>query len=217
MIFLIGGQKGGTGKTTVAINLVAQLVNMGKKAILIDADRQSSATHWADYREEDSTLMPIRCIQKFDNIKGTAIEMSELYDYVIIDTAGRDSREMRTGMFAADAVILPFRATQFDLLTLEHVQGVLEEIRDVNPSLEAHALLTQTSTNFRATDFKEAQDIFTDFPDVSLMNSVIKHRMIYQNSLAEGRAVTEMRRTGSSGASANREIKKLTQEVLSWH
>ena len=50
MILLVGGQKGGAGKTTVATNIACYLKHLGKDVILVDSDKQNSTTSWIQYR-----------------------------------------------------------------------------------------------------------------------------------------------------------------------
>ena len=98
-IVLFGGEKGGTGKTTLAINTAAMLAREGKDVLLLDTDRQGTASFWAVVREESETEPRISCVQKFG--KGLAAQVRDLagrYDEIIIDAGGRDSMELRYGL-----------------------------------------------------------------------------------------------------------------------
>ena len=55
-IILIGGEKGGTGKTTLAVNLAALRASQGRDVLLIDTDIQASASYWAQSRDEAGTV-----------------------------------------------------------------------------------------------------------------------------------------------------------------
>lgn len=76
MIVLVGGQKGGVGKTTVTVNLAAMRSRAGRDVLLIDADRQGSANLWAGIRHEDSRNAPVPCVQKVG--KGLAADIGPL-------------------------------------------------------------------------------------------------------------------------------------------
>ena len=65
MIVLIGGEKGGTGKTTIATNLAAMRALAGRDVLLIDTDPQGSANYWAQSRDEEGITPRVACIQKF--------------------------------------------------------------------------------------------------------------------------------------------------------
>ena len=56
MIILVGSKKGGVGKSTIATNIAAILISRSKEVVLVDADRQSTSSNWADDRENTSNL-----------------------------------------------------------------------------------------------------------------------------------------------------------------
>ena len=65
MIILIGGEKGGTGKTTLATNLAAMRALAGHDVLLVDTDRQGSAAAWALKRGESETKKPRVPVSRF--------------------------------------------------------------------------------------------------------------------------------------------------------
>ena len=92
MIILIGGEKGGTGKTTIAINLATLHALNGKDILLVDTDKQGSANSWAESRDEEQQLPRITCIQKFGkNLARDIKDLEPRYEDIIIDAGGRDS------------------------------------------------------------------------------------------------------------------------------
>ena len=96
MIILIGGEKGGTGKTTLATNLSALRAAEQKDVLLVDTDQQSSASYWCGTRDENNIKPRIASVQYFG--KGFIAQIKDLsrrYDDVIIDAGGRDSTELR--------------------------------------------------------------------------------------------------------------------------
>jgi len=64
-IVLFGGEKGGTGKTTLATNMAAMLALKGRDVLLLDTDRQGTASFWATIREDTEIEPRIPCVQKF--------------------------------------------------------------------------------------------------------------------------------------------------------
>ena len=65
MVILIGGEKGGTGKTTIATNLAALRALAWHDVLLVDTDSQGSASYWASSRDEAGIKPRVACIQKF--------------------------------------------------------------------------------------------------------------------------------------------------------
>ena len=75
MIVAVLGEKGGTGKTTFSTNLAGMRSATGRDVLVVDADRQGSASYWAEAREE-AGLTSVSCVQKFgDEVVLTAVEI----------------------------------------------------------------------------------------------------------------------------------------------
>ena len=209
MIVLIGSQKGGCGKSTIAVNVCAQFAVNGVKVMLVDADRQGTSSNWSSDRSDDLGSSVVHCIQKYGNISSTLLDLKEDYEYVIVDVAARDSQELRTGMGVADMLIVPFRPSQPDLDTLSNLSEVLIRAKELNPELRIHALLTMTSTNPRVKETKEAQNYLEDYPNIELLQSSVKDRKVYRDAMSEGLGVVEM-----NNQKAKAEIDQLMEELF---
>lgn len=210
MIVLIGSQKGGCGKSTTAVNICAVLAKNGHDVVLVDADRQCTAANWAMDRADNKKLPTVHCIQKYENIRDTLLDLDKRYEYVIVDAAGRDSRELRTGMTAAHILIVPFRPSQPDLDTLPKMQEVIIQARDLNPDLVVHGVLTMAPTNPVINEVAEACEYLQDYPEIKLLDTaIIRDRKVYRDAMSEGMGVIEMR-----NPKAVDEIESLIREVF---
>ena len=86
MIVLIGGEKGGTGKSTIATNLAAYLAGRGADVILLDSDQQSTAARWVERRNQNHPHLPkVHCVQKAGNLFETIRDLASRYQQVLID------------------------------------------------------------------------------------------------------------------------------------
>lgn len=209
MIILVGSQKGGCGKSTLAINIAAYLAKEGKDTMLVDADPQPTSANWCADRAENSDLPVVHCIQKYDNIRKTLMDLDQRYGFVIVDAQGRDSRELRTGMTAADILVIPFIPSQADLDTIPYLQEVITQAKDMNPELVVRGVLSKAPTNPSINEVAEARDYLREYPDIHVMNSVIRERKVYRDCLSEGVGVVE--KTGNKAAA---EIQLFMQELL---
>jgi len=210
MILMIGSQKGGCGKSTMTVNLCAQLVQQQYDVVLVDADRQSTASNWIMDRTDNKTNPAIvHCVQKYENIRATLLDLDKRYQYIVVDAAGRDSRELRTGMVVADILIIPFRPSQPDLDTLAKMQEIMIQAKDINPKLKVYGLLTMAPTNPVINEKNEAIDYLTDYPEIKLLKTTIYDRKIYRDAMTEGLGVIEMQ-----NKKAKKEIEDLIEEIL---
>lgn len=208
MIVLVGNQKGGCGKSTTAVNMSAFLAARNADVMLVDADRQSTVTNWVTDRNE-TNLPTVNSVQKYDNIRNSLLDLAKRYEVVIVDAAGRDSRELRTGMLAADVLLMPFRPSQPDLDTLPKMCEIVLQAKDLNPDLKAFALITMAPTNPVVNEIEETKELFSDHPEIELLSSVIFDRKVYRDAMSEGRGVVEM-----NNPKASSEFQSLANEVL---
>jgi chromosome partitioning protein len=209
MIILVGSQKGGCGKSTTAVNISAELAGRGHDVVLVDADRQCTAANWAMDREENKTLAKVHCVQKYENIRDTLLDLDQRYEYVIVDAAGRDSRELRTGMTAAHILVVPFRPSQPDLDTLPNMEEIIIQAKDLNPGLKVYGLATMAPTNPIIHEEADARDCLNDYPEIKPLSTIICDRKVYRDAMSDGLGVVEM-----NNIKAKSEIKKLVVEVL---
>ena len=208
MIIVIGHHKGGTGKSTFAVNLAVELQRRGDSVLLLDADPTIKTTTLFAADREEAELPPITAIQKNGNLHQALVDFSSRYDHVLVDVPGKDSREMRTALAVADVLLSPTRATQADLDAAEGLMGTVMEARDFNPDLKVLVVINFAATHSFARDRQDAQGYLASFPEVTLATTMLHQRKIYAE-LAGGRGVVEL---GDPKAKA--EIQLLTQEVL---
>ncbi len=212
MIILIGNIKGGCGKTTVAANLAASLAKRGRDVILVEADKQGTLASFMDIRVENKVPCPIGFATRLDNISDTLKDFNKRYEFTIVDAAGHDSRELRTGLVVADVVISPYRPSNNDLLTLPKVAELVSDAKSINPKLKSFALINMSPTNPSITEEEEARKLLEGYPEFITLRSSLGDRKAFRDTMVEGIGVVE---TGSNSKAAE-EIESMVSEVLSF-
>lgn len=193
MIVLIGGEKGGTGKTTLATTLAALRVRAGYDVLLVDTDKQGSASFWAATRDERGDAPRVACIQKFG--KGLARELQDLaerYDDVIVDAGGRDSTELRAALVAADQLHIPVQASQFDVWTLARMDELVDQAGSINDRLRAYVVINRASPNPVVREADDVTDVLDEFEHLGFQDVVLRDRIAYRRAASFGLAVSEM-------------------------
>ena len=193
MITVVGGIKGGGGKTTLATNLCVMKSYAGKKVLLVDADEQKTASDWASQR----TALGIETKWTTIQLGGRAIhtelkKMSNDYDDVIVDVGGRDTTSQRSALSIAHLCLIPFKPKSFDMWTLGKVRSMINEIRLINPGLKVVTVINQADP--RGSDTEEALEMLKEIEDFTCLTCSIGNRKIYANAASEGKGIVEMKR-----------------------
>jgi len=208
-VVLIGGEKGGTGKSTIATNLAVWLAHQGKDVLLVDTDPQGSASGWHTTRMQEKRDLPkVHCVQKTGNVNDAVKDLATRYDHVLIDAGGRDSKELRSAMLAATVLYVPIKASQFDLWTMQRMDELVDMSHGFNPTLKAYAVISMAPTNPMINETREAKEWLSDFQHFDLATTVIRERKAYRDAVIEGLGVIEMK-----NAKARVEINFLGEEV----
>ncbi|GAW86420.1 chromosome partitioning protein [Bathymodiolus platifrons methanotrophic gill symbiont] len=210
MIILIGSQKGGCGKSTIATNMAAALAVDGKDVMLVDADKQASSSNWFLDRSENSDLPQVNSVQKYDDVRASILDLSKRYEYIVIDAAGRDSAELRTSMIVADILVMAIRPSQFDLDTVPKMQEIYTDAKMLNEKLKFKAVITMGPTNPIINEAEETQGFLENYPDIELLDTIIRERKVYRDAIKGiGMGVVEM-----NNPKAKKEIQDFMSEVL---
>lgn len=211
MIVIVGCNKGGAAKTTTAVNVAIGLAMQGKDICLVDADAQRSASRWYSEREISGIKPNITLIEKRDNLSQTLKQLNDKFDHVIVDVAGRNSKELITGGTVADFIIAPHQCSQLDLDTLIELQMQVDGIRTLNPDLRVYCYQTMATTNpiLKEKERAEFVEFISEFKDFTILKSVGHYRKVYRDVMTEGKSVLE-----TSNEQAKNEILGLIEEVF---
>jgi len=211
-ITVFGGEKGGTGKTTLATNIAAMLALNGRDVLLLDTDRQGTASLWATVREEEGLEPRVPCVQKFGKgLPAQVRDLAERYEEVVIDAGGRDSLELRYALGVADRVYIPVQPFQFDIWTIRQMDSLVEMAKTINLELQACLVLNRVSTNPVVREDREARDFISgeNFPNLSLLEATVRDRISFRKSARDGLSVLELK----TDRKAVTEIRELYEEI----
>ncbi len=210
MIYVVGGIKGGSGKSTVATNLAIALAREGRDVLLVDADDQETATDFSAWRNERlEGKTGYTAIQLTG--KAARQELQRLvgkFADVVVDTGGRDTTSQRAALTLADVYLVPFNPRSFDVWTLAKVAGLIEEIRTVNPELKAYAFLNRADP--RGSDNDDAAEALKDTEALEYVDTPLGNRKAYSNAAAQGLGVLELQ---PRDPKATQEFEKLYRQV----
>ncbi len=209
MILVLGGEKGGSGKSCIAQNLAVWLQRKGHDVLLLDADPQGTSVDWAREREQNQDLPDIQVESAHGDIRKTLLDRAKRYEMIVVDAGGADSVALRSSLTVATHVLLPFRPKRRDLKTLTHVEELITLARSVNPDLIARSIITQApalpSQIQRILDSKDACNSYGLNP----LQVFTTARNVYDDADENGSSVLEV----ATDLRAVEEIEQIASEL----
>lgn len=199
----VAQQKGGSGKTTVAVNLAVHLLAQGHSVAVLDTDPQGSLGRWFMTRMETTDGDPGL---EFSTASawGVGYECDKLRrsnDFVIVDTPPKADSDLRPALREADLVIVPVSASQLDIWATEAVLELVERTRKQALTVLNRA---RSGTRLSAGMVDEMQKL-----DAPVAETVLGNRVVFAEALGEGFGVTERQRSGAAAT----EIAALWDEI----
>ncbi len=207
MIIAVSHQKGGVGKSTLAFNLAIEL-NKTFNVVMIDLDVQETISAYNRIRKIMGQI-PL-------NIHSFSID-KEMIDFVnnqddktltIIDTGGFDSSMNRISIAIADFIITPVSSEFTEILGLEKYNNILAEVSNqINENIKSYVVLNKISPNQK--NFNDINDFINSSKHFTLMESKIRRRVDFSNSVAHGYSVVEL----DNSSKSSKELLRLIDEI----
>lgn len=198
-VITIAQQKGGSGKTTLAVNLAVAFARSGQKVALLDTDPQGSLGRWFMARRARGEPGLDLSTASAWGVSYECEKLRKINDIVIIDTPPKVDADLRPALREADLVLIPVAASHVDLWATD---GVLDLVARENRT--AMIVLNRTKSGTRLGDeVAQAAGALA-----KVVTATLGQRVVFAETLGQGRAVVE---AGSS--IAKREVEALAAEI----
>lgn len=187
---VIAQQKGGVGKTTLALNIALYFSRNGANVAIVDADAQGSLTASADMIDGLELMSLSDVLSK----KASA-------DLVVIDTSPRNDADLPNVLRLADFVLIPVKPGYLDVLALKDTQEILK-----NAGVEKAGIVLNMVQHRNAVT-REVKELLQSFT-IPIMNTQVFQRVAYTRSTMTNGVF------GSEDLKAQAEIEGLVDEIL---
>ena len=203
MIVVVAAEKGGTGKSTLAVHLAGWSVRAGKDSLLVDADRQGTASIWVEARADLGREVP-SVVQQFGRgLRRNARDLSRRYDEVVVDMGSGDAQGIEALMRVADLILVPVQPNGWYVWTVELLDDIAAEALEVNENLQIRVVLNRASPHGASLDVPAAQDVLKRFECAEDSGLVVRERAAIRRATPYGLLVDEY---SSSDENAEREL-----------
>lgn len=215
MIITVGAEKGGVSKTRLATHIAVLAACAGTDVVLLDTDRQGSATSWSRIRNEAGVAPAITVLSLPPNPLKELISLSSKYELIVVDIGAQNYRTMMECALVSDLVLVPCGADQQEV---ESALRVFDDLKQKGATHEhgeipAHIVLTRVSPLQNATATADLREMLQD-EGVPVFAAQLAYRTAWLATGKSGRIVHELRGKERS-QKAVAEMNAVYEEILS--
>lgn len=205
-VVTFAGTKGGSGKSSLCLLTALNKCLEGHKVGLLDTDDQRSCMEALEFRPEELPFMQNMFMQGKALIKQIP-ELAQDYDYVFVDTGGRDTESQRSAILRSDVVVFPFAPTGVEMKAAMKINKTLGELWPANPDMQCLAILNRCDARSRGK-MREAREFLQENTDLEVLGCNVDQRASIDTAVTEGMAVTEVEKKDQKAITEIRALAK---------
>lgn len=207
-VITVANQKGGSGKTTISMNLAAALARRAYKVLVVDADKQNSAVLWSSNADGAFPAVVVNLAEN-KNIHNEVARLAQDFHFIIIDCPpAADSPVSVRVMPVSDLVLVPLVPAPIDMWATTALKIALDQAQTLNPALQARIVMNRCQMRTRLT--REVISVAGEI-GIPLLSTLIRQRVAFSEMPGAGGTIFDYQGTAPEAVA---EIEAMTNEVL---
>ena len=203
-VIAILNQKGGVGKTTLAVHIATALARSKRTVLLLDADPQASALDWAAARHGEP-LFPVVGLPK-NSIHKELPALAGNFDFVIIDGPPRVYNVAQSAIMASDLVLVPVQPSPYDVWAAKEIIDLLNEAATWKPNIRKAFVINRKIANTAIG--RDVAEALSEYP-IPVLKTPICQRVAFAESATKGLTVYEL----DPDMRASHEMNQLVEDI----
>lgn len=201
-------QKGGAGKSTIAVHLARWLQRQEKPIFVVDADGQKTSSIWLESLDYD---IPYQVLQDPDELLDQLPKLAKKHEWLLVDGPATLSETTRALLLWADLALIPCQPAGVDLASASDTVRLVRQAQAIRAGLPKAVLFLNKA--IKGTKLKdEAFAVLQQVQDVELLQTIIHQRQIITDSFGQGATVFDL--TGTPAGTARRELDSLFKQAM---
>lgn len=206
MVIAVVSAKGGTGKSTITLNLGGTLSSAGRRVLIIDADPQGSIAQWAKKsKQKEPTIL----VEPSPAVHRKIKKLYTNYDYVLFDSPPTFNKRIRSVIGLVDRLIIPVSPGMADYWSTKKLLELYFEEKEKRPKLDARLLISRID---RRTKMGREFRPFLERLSIPIFVSEIPQRIIYSESWQKRKTVDRLQ----PNSTGSKDFRSFAQEVMVW-